>query len=450
MVLVVTIPNLLNIMNVKSKVSIRDIPISDAATGASAHSSFSRRNFIRAIGLASGAVAAAPMMPNSVGKAVARTILGIGSPMKIGVILDRMNPRAADFMKGLQLYTKQLSERRGGHQVEIIAEETGHGLHSQMQIAEKLIAVDEVSFVFVTGNPRSMAPLEDLFNRSRVPLIEISAGEVIPKRTKPSPYVFRSTLNLWQAHTAMGYWAATNVGKRAAVTCSLFNAGFDMHRGFIAGFEEAGGEIVKIFVTGGSNGQHPFGIMEPIKALDADLVYGSYSGYDALVFAQAYNSSGVGKPLFGTNLYMANPQKTSLGNGEAMYYTTPWSASLTNQENASFGAAYHAFCGSDPNAFATLGYDSARIALTAAEQVNGNCRTPAFIQAMHRTQVNGLRGEIRMDAETNTVLSPFYMVSSQSDHAIKELSAREASHALMYHQNATALTSGWTNRYHDV
>ncbi len=438
-------------MKVNPKVSLQDVLSHEGAVRANGGSSFSRRNFIRAIGLASGAAVAAPMMPGTVGKAVANTILGTGTPVKIGVILDRMNPRAAEFMKGLQLYTKQLSERRGGHPIEIIAEETGAaGLHSQMQIAEKLIFVDTVSFVFVTGNARSIGPLEDLFNRSCVPLIEISAGEVIPVRIKPSPYVFRSTLNLWQSHTAMGHWAATNIGKRAVVSCSLFNAGYDIHRGFITGFQEAGGEIAKIFVTGGPNGEHPFAIMEPIKALEPDLIYGSYSGHDGLIFAQAYRSSGIGKPLLGTNLYTANSQISPRGKGEALYYATPWSPSLAHSENTRFTIAYRAFTGSEPDGFALLGYDSARIALSAAEEVNGNCRTPAFLEAMCRTQYSGPRGEVRVDAETNTVVSPIYMASTEDGQALTELPHREASHALMYHQNATGITSGWTNPYHDV
>jgi branched-chain amino acid transport system substrate-binding protein len=436
-------------MKVQSNGSIQNLPIVGERSDSNKEPSVSRRNFIRAVGLASGAAAAAPFMPGTVGKAVAHSIMGTGSPVKIGIMLDRLNPRSANLMKGLHLYIKQWSERRGGRLPEIITEETGASLHSRRQIAEKLIVADQVSFVLAAANSRAIEGIEKIFEQANVPLIEVSAGEVIPKNAITSPYVFRSTLNLWQAHAAMGHWAATNVGKRAAIACSLFNAGFDFHRSFIAGFEEAGGEIAKLFVTGSSNGEHPFAIMEPMKSLGVDLVYGSYSSYDSLVFAQAYAASGIDKPLFGTDFNAGTGNTAAIGSSNN-YFATTWTPSLGNAENAQFISDYRAFTGSDPDGFACLGYDTARMALTATESVGGNCRSTAFLDALARVQFRGPRGQMRGDAMVNTLVSPLYSASYAKGTSLNELTTRPATHNKLQYQNETGTTSGWLNPYHAV
>lgn len=394
----------------------------------------SRRSFLRAFGVLSGAAVAAPVAPGTVGSAVARNVFGYGGPIKIGLIVQRGTATTDSVLSGIGLHLHELQNTAGGSKIELIVEDlTGTG--SLLKKTQKLVEKDKVDLVIAHANSRAAVAVHDYVDANSVIFIEMNAGEVMPNQASlPSTY-FRSTLNLWQAHAAMGAWAANTIGKSAAVLSSFSNSGFDFHTAFAMGFEANGGTVMSRIVTGTPTGtEHPISALSAARELQPAVIYASYSGEVAEVFAQAYHSSGVTAPLLGT-----------IGSLEGAQHASSWAPSIASNENESFTKAYHSFTGKQPDAFAVLGYDTIRFALEGART---GAQGTALAVALSNARFTGPRGECSCDTASRSVMTPLYL-SGSSNGASANLTQLAATHSdiALARVNADGQRGGWLNNF---
>ncbi|MEO6938683.1 MAG: ABC transporter substrate-binding protein [Candidatus Kapaibacterium sp.] len=404
---------------------------------------FSRRGFLQTIGLASGAAVVAPFTGVSIGSAVAKSVFG-GAPIKVGVIMQRGSWTTESALSGMLLHLKEINNTVGGRPVQLIVEEIGKGTGSLAAKTAKLVEKDNVDVVIANVNSRAAQSVREYVDTHKVAFVEMNAGEVITAHSAVSPTYFRSTLNLWQAHAAMGTWAANTIGKKASILTSFANSGFDFHPAFQLGFEAAGGTIVSHRVTGSPTGaDHPMLAISDLPKNQADVLYASYSDQSAYGFVQAFKSSGLDTPVLGTNfhegLHGASSNAAQLSGSR---YAGSWSVNMKNAENASFVKSYEKFAGKSADEFAVLGNDTLRMVLAAAQ------RNTNIAEGLLEVGLTGPRGEMRFDKTSHSLLTQVFLIEDNASGAkITELEYAASTRATAAASTVSGLKSGWLNSY---
>lgn len=403
---------------------------------------FNRRSFLRTLGILSGAVVA-PFGFGAVNSASAMNALGLSSKtngvLKVGLIVKRGSWTTDSMLSGMGLYLQEIGNQCGGRQVQLIVADMT-GTSSLLKQTKKLVEKDNVDVVIAHANTRAAASVHEYVAEHSVVFVEMSAGEAMPNQAALPETYFRSSLNLWQANASMGAWAANTLGKSAAIQTSFSHSGFDFHSAFEAGFVQSGGEVVSRVVTGApSSNDHPMSVLSEVDRLKPSVVFASYSDQAAMVYQNAFETSGVTAPLLGTDFSLG---RESVPNGtSSVTYASSWSPKLSNDENKAFTAAYQSFAGKQADMFAVLGYDTAKFVLNAAAQAG---RRGSLSDALLTTSFAGPRGLCACDKSSHTLASPLYLCNPEADVVQLETIFSEATFASLA---PAELRGGWLNAY---
>jgi branched-chain amino acid transport system substrate-binding protein len=393
-----------------------------------------RRSFLRTLGLASGVAAISPLAPGAVTTAVAKNVFG-GKKLKVGLIL----PRRSNITESIRAGMGVLLEEYGRTGSIDLAIEESTSPSSVLALTRKLVERDKVDVVIAHVSSRAARSVYDYVAESSIPFIEMNAGESIPDNSVTPRTYFRSTLGLWQAHAAMGSWAASTLGNTAAIHTSFRNSGFDFHLAFGLGFESKGGSIVKRIITGAPTlPDHPMTALAETAALNPAVVFASYGGNDAAVYSDAIRRSKMASALLATDPSDSGASHNGARTVDGGRYATTWSASLSHPENSAFILAYEKASGQKANEYAVLGYDTLRY-VAEARRLSGS-----FEQALGRVSFIGPRGAMCVDPDARALVSPYYLRTAGGD--IIELTAEGVDDALAMLDNTT-LRGGWSNCY---
>ena len=243
----------------------------------------SRRDFLKRAGMIAGAAAVMPSLPawtavgHHQGEYAGRT-----STLKVGVLAPKSNiyrNLGDSLIAGMRLHFEQAGKQLGGPKFEIITEDIGFGHRQAVSRARKLIQENKVDLVVAVVTGQVIAELRELINKSRTFFIVSGIGENAVRGSERSPYVFYNTHNYWQANQAAGEWAAQNLGKKAFVAASHYDAGYDSFYAFRLGFENAGGEVVDTLVSHVTpDGDDMASLRESVEGASPDFVSASYCG----------------------------------------------------------------------------------------------------------------------------------------------------------------------------
>jgi len=180
----------------------------------------------------------------------------------------------------------------------------------------------------------------------------------------------------------MAKWIYRNTSYRSIVLSSAdWAAGHDSMDAFKAGFEEAGGKVIKeVYPKMGTMDFASF--LSIIDVKGADAVYTFYTGTDAVRFVQQYEEFGLKKrlPLYGHNVLTDDPYLTSIGDAALGIITVGhYSAALDTPRNRAFVKAYAAKYGEPPSRYAEYGYTAASVIGAAIEALKGDVEDPSKV-----------------------------------------------------------------------
>jgi len=410
----------------------------------------SRRDFVKAFGLTTtGAMLASPL--------VAGTTEADLSNLKIGVLLSRSNvyPEIGkNLIEGLKLHLDQEKKNNERFQYELVNEEIGYGSPMMAQDrSQKLILENKVDLVVGMINNEVVGWVKDIFLKYQKPLIVINAGENFLNRSLNNPYIFYNTLNLWQSNWAMGQWAKAHLGKKGLIAVAQYDSGYDALYAFQAGFEEAGGQIVQACINCAQNGEdHTSDTIKAIQELQPDFVFGFYHGPEAIRFIKAYKDAGLNKqiPLVTAGFAVDEdllPEQGSAALGIKSYLT--WGCNLPHPGNKHFVKAYRKATGQNPRPFSVLGFETAQL-ITGALEITGDKQE--LHQGICQVKFLGPRGELKMDQETKSSVTPHYLrevqlegLSVVANQVIDQLKLAHLDET--YYNTDDKLKSGWLNPY---
>lgn len=377
----------------------------------------SRRSFLRLTASTAGVLAAPPLLRDGDGLATILDAPHLASApasaaLRVGVVLPRSTlypTLGRNFLDGMQLYLTQAGARSPGRAITLLPAEYGVGLIEARKQTRTLIEQGQVGLVVGVLSAESAFDLRDLLHERDIPLIRAGVGAEIVRESLRSPAIFHSSLGGWQAAMALGAWAARSLGRRAAMASSFYESGYDTGYAFRMGYESAGGTIALAEVThvpGQAGGLAQ--LLGRIQEIQPDLVYASYSGQQAVEFVRAYDEAGLARrsPLLGSSFLVDESLLPEQGRAaQGIRTALSWAPDLGTAENRAFSASYRAAAGRPADAFAVLGYDTARL-IGEALGAGGPAQ---LAQALGAVAFSGPRGAVAVDAEMIDTSSPLYL-----------------------------------------
>lgn len=361
------------------------------------------------------ALVAEPMFSSAAPAPQADRTIPDRKTLKIGVVLpeSQVYPMlGASILSGLQLAFAQRGNRAGDRPIELLPAMYGEQISLATKQARALILDQGADLLVGVISSAATAPLHDLLQERQVPLIVTNVGANVVRSYGQSPYIFRNSLNDWQANWATGAWVADRVGKTAFIASSFYESGYDSAHMFARGLEHAGGTVVGRYVTHRPREADTFTPMvAAIKQADPDIVYAAYSGPQAIAFMRAYAGANLAGriPLVGSGFLLDESLLQQHGHAALHGISgSTWAPALDSAENIAFLSAYRAAAGRPADPFAVLGYDAAQMIAAVAEARPAGMTAPSFDRLGAR-QLRSPRGDLLIDQQTQSSSAPFYI-----------------------------------------
>jgi len=140
-----------------------------------------------------------------------------------------------------------------------------------------------------------------------------------------------------------------------------------------------------------------------IRASDADSVFFFLPGGMGIAFLKQYAASGVGLPVYGPafsfdEIILGAVGEAALG----VRNTSQWAHDLDNPANRAFVAAFREAYGRTPTLYASQGYDTARLILSALEVAHPD-DADAFRAALEKADFESVRGDFRFNTNHHPI-----------------------------------------------
>lgn len=364
----------------------------------------SRRSILKTFGAGAAALAATPIVSKA--DAVRQAALS-KSGVKAGIIIPGSAAKANStaFLNGIDLFLTTYEKQHGATPFSPIVE-TANGSASSVESAiAKLTHHHDVKLVVGYTNSHITNQLSAVIEKAQLPFIEANLGENFFAST--SPYCFHSSLNLWQAHYLLGKYAAEHSGKKAISVGSFYDAAYDAHYAFEAGFVAGGGAVVKQITTGS-----PADHFSPIEAAsiaansDAEVIFINYSGTDASIFASAIQrgSAVASKKLYGSSLLSTPLNSSFIANSAEGIITA--SAGIASVANTEFSEAYKQAYRSSADDLALLGYQTAQLVAAAIAKAGKKASSEKLASSLGTLSFDTPRGQVAINSATHTTEAP--------------------------------------------
>ena len=307
-------------------------------------------------------------------------------PIKVGLLLPytgTMPLQAKGVSDAVELYFAEIGGKAGGRAIQVIKEDDENSPTVGLTKVRRLVEQQKVDFVVGPVSSAVALAIHDYLRKANV--IQINPVAFTRELTSPqkaSQNIFRVVETTDQANYPMGKWMFKNTPYRnMVITASDFSAGHDSVGAFKAGFEEAGGKVIKeVYPKLGTMDFATF--MTAIDVKGADAVYAWYAGTDAVRFVQQYQEFGLKKriPLYGYAVLTDDPYLPTMGDSALGIITScRYAWSIDTPQNKAFVKAYQGKWGEVPSQYSENGYIAAELIGTAAEALKGDLENVARV-----------------------------------------------------------------------
>lgn len=301
------------------------------------------------------------------------------SPIKVGFLLPytgTMPLQAKGLDNGMELYFDEIGRKAGGRAIQVIKEDDENNPTAGLTKVRRLVEEHKVNFILGPVHSGVALAMHDYVCQQK--LIWINPNAFTRELSAPGKVcenTFRIIETTDQSNYPMGKWIYKNTPYRNMVMMgSDFSAGHHSLEAFKAGFEEAGGKVIKeVYAKLGTMDFAPF--LSTIDVKGADATYAWFAGTDAVRFDQQYAEFGLKKrlPLFGHNVITDDPYLASIGDAALGIITTGhYAYTLDTPRNRAFVKAYVAKYGEPPSRYSELGYAAANLVGAVVDALKGD------------------------------------------------------------------------------
>lgn len=325
----------------------------------------------------------------------------------IGPLTGKASTYGQSVKNGAELLQEEINKSGGinGKEIRFIFEDDQADPTPSIQAFNKLADNDKVVAILgpvTSGATTAVAPNA---TSKKIPLITPTATE--PNITnKGGEYVFRGCfIDSFQGEILAKY-AKESLNKKTAAV--LYNAGSDYSKGiaetFKKDFESKGGQVTEYLSY--NDGDTDFNAqLTKIKSTNPDvLVLPDYYNVVGLIAKQA-RATGITSQFLGGDGWESE-ELYSIG-GEAVngaLYINHYYSGDTDENVKKFVDAYKAKFNKDPDAFAALGYDTAKVLVKAIEK-SGDLSADKIKESLASMELDSVTGHIKFNEERSAVKS---------------------------------------------
>ena len=280
-------------------------------------------------------------------------------------------------------------EQSGRDDVEVIIEDDERAPDRAVQLADRMIQSDDVDIL--TGIIWSNLAM------AVVPSATAQGVFYLSPNAGPSqlagPGCHENYFNVaWQndnLHEAAGAYANTAGYENSFILAPNYPAGRDALTGYQRMFE---GDVAAEVYT--QLGQTDYAAeISQIRNSGADSVYFFLPGGMGIAFVRQYAESGVDIPLIGPAFSFDQGILGAVGDSAlGVHNTSQWSHDLDNPTNVAFVEAFQAEYGRLPSLYASQGFDTANLILSAMEVAHPD-DADAFRAALEAADFDSTRGD---------------------------------------------------------
>jgi len=286
-----------------------------------------------------------------------------------------------------------------GAEVEVVIEDDQQKPDVAVQLADKMIQSDQVDVLTgIIWSNLAMAVVPAATAQGKF-YLSPNAGPSALAGANCHPNYFNVAWQNDNLHEAAGAYANTAGFSNSFVLAPNYPAGTDALAGYKRFYEgELAGEIYTQL------GQTDYaGEIAQIRASGADSVFFFLPGGMGISFMKQYAESGVDIPLVGPAFSFDQGILQAVGEAAlGVKNTSQWSKDLDNEANAEFVAAFQEEYGRLPSLYASQGYDTANLLLSALAKADVS-DADAFRAALEEADFASTRGDFRFNTNHHPI-----------------------------------------------
>ncbi|MEM9277297.1 MAG: ABC transporter substrate-binding protein [Pseudomonadota bacterium] len=329
---------------------------------------------------------------------IATAVSALAEPVKVGMITTLSGGGAGlgiDVRDGFMLAVKQ----SGNKDIEVIVEDDQRKPDIAVQLADKMIQSEKVDILTgIIWSNLAIAVVPSATAQGKFYLSPNAGPSALAGKGCHENYFNVSWQNDNLPEAAGAY--ANEIGfKNTFLMAPNYPAGKDMVSGY------------KRFYKGGVNaevytqlGQKDYAAeIAQIRASGADSVFFFLPGGMGIAFMKQYAASGVDVPLFGPAFSFDQGILQAVGDAAlGIKNTSQWNKDIDNATNKKFVEGFQAEYGRLPSLYASQGYDTANLILSAMGSANVK-DADAFRAALKSADFDSVRGNFSFASNQHPV-----------------------------------------------
>lgn len=273
--------------------------------------------------------------------------------------------------------------------IRLVVEDDAQRPELAVQIAERMIQserVDILTGIIWSNLAMAVVPstvAQDIFYLSP------NAGPSALAGANCHPNYFNVAWQNDMLHEGAGAYANELGYENAFIMAPNYPAGTDALNGFKRYFE---GELAGELFTQVGQTDYAAEIAQ-IRASGADSIFIFLPGGMGISFMRQYEQSGVDLPIVSAAFTFSQDILPAVGSAAlGVFNASQWSPDLDNDANQSFVSAFREAYGRIPSLYASQGFDTANLILSAAAKADVSDRD-AFREALREADFTSVRGD---------------------------------------------------------
>ena len=310
--------------------------------------------------------------------------------VKVGMITTLSGGGAGlgiDVRDGFLLALKRAGD--AGAEVEVVIEDDQQKPDIAVQLADKMIQSDQVDVLTgIIWSNLAMAVVPAAVAQGKF-YLSPNAGPSALAGANCHPNYFNVAWQNDNLHEAAGAYANSAGYSNTFILAPNYPAGTDALNGFKRFYE--GGLAGEVYTQLGQTDYA--GEIAQIRASGADSVFFFLPGGMGIAFMKQYAESGVDIPVIGPGFSFSQDILAAVGDAAVgVRNTAQWSPDLDNAANTAFVEAFQAEYGRLPSLYASQGFDTASLILSAMAKADIS-DADAFRAALEEADFASTRGD---------------------------------------------------------
>lgn len=357
---------------------------------------------------------------------------------------------AMDFLNGLKETFKD--SENGQINPKLLIESIGNGTDDDLlRQIEKMFLQEDADVIVTFCSYFMLDKLVTIANSYKKPIIHVSLGARVLKKTHVSPYVLYQSLNLSHSSYLSGKLAAETSEKRGALLSSFYDGGYHTAEAFVSGFTDFGGEMVYSYVSQMDYRQDDFkSMVDGVKKAQPGVLFALFSYKEAARVLEVIAESELNSlKTMALPLMVDENITVSDIHPDNIQSIASWAFETGSKEMYSFETNYKQHYAENPNIFSVLGNEVGTIIINA---LHNEGRVPQEIGSYMRSKtIFSPRGELRY-TELNESIPKVFKVRQLSiqnetchNQVIAEIDSAESE--IIYEKMENTPITGWRNPY---